>query len=110
MLTNLLEITLDPLLGPSYLNKKNKEQAHADTCFSLIYSDYQNINLRSSYSKLNLYPIPELSQFISKKEKEKIMSNRIHTFNAHFRQKFEKKHTMPLTALFADEPKTVYRA
>ena len=58
MLNNLLELTLDPLLSSPNIKKSEVDGACE---FKLIYSDYQNINERSSYSKNWLYPIPELN-------------------------------------------------
>lgn len=80
MITNILSLTVSPFLGQDQL-KNNSNISDNTAKFDLIYSDYQNINTRSSYSRDTLYPFPELNQFISKKEKEKIISDRLHHFN-----------------------------
>lgn len=88
MLNTMLKITVSPLLEQDVYLKKNY---HEGTRFTMIYSDYKNINHRNSFNRQNLYPIPELNQFISRKEKEKIMTSRIHQFNSQYMKKFEKK-------------------
>ena len=47
--------------------------------------------MRRSYNKNNLYPIQNLNQLQSRKEKEKIITSRIHQFNFQQMKKFEKK-------------------
>jgi len=62
MINSIFKTTLDPLLQPEQLkNKTNDTPEEGVNEFKLIYSDYQNLNTRSSYNKENLYPIPELN-------------------------------------------------
>ena len=82
MILSIFKTTIDPLLQPEFLKQKgNSDSAEDVNEFNLIYSDYQKLNTRSSYNKENLYPIPELNQFVSRKEKEKIISSRIYQQN-----------------------------
>ena len=60
MLSNLLDITVSPLLNDNQ-KKKRTEQPAGSPKFEMIYSDYQNINMRRSYNKTNLYPIQSLN-------------------------------------------------
>lgn len=76
MISNMFEITLDPLLNGKPLNNKGKHDEFSEQKYELIYSDRENINLRGPYEKDNLYPIPELNQLISRKEKEKVIATR----------------------------------
>ena len=74
MISNMFEITLDPLLDGKPIQNKGKSSEFSEQKYELIYSDRENINLRGPYEKDNLYPIPSLNQFISRKEKEKIIT------------------------------------
>lgn len=102
MLANIFEITLDPLLTPDQI--KNQAKPNSDMQFRLVYSDYQNLNKRSSYNKENLYPFPEFSQFISKKQKEQILSNRLHVLNTQYATKFAKKQSIVPSMAPAAQP------
>jgi hypothetical protein len=77
MISNMFAITLDPLLYGKDLRNNGKEDQFKEQKYELIYSDRENINMRGPYEKENLYPIPSLSQFISRKEKEKMIAIRI---------------------------------
>ena len=72
MISNMLSITLEPLLGGKELRNKGPDDAYTEQKYELIYSDAQNINMRGSYDKSRLYPIDSMSQLISRKDKEKI--------------------------------------
>lgn len=91
MISNMLNITLDPLLGGKELRNKGPDDAFAEQKYELIYSDAQNINMRGSYDKSRLYPIDSMSQLISRKDKEKIASTRRQQFNSQYRKKFDKR-------------------
>ena len=76
MISNMLSITLEPLLGRKELRNKGPDDAYIEQKYELIYSDAQNINMRGSYDKSRLYPIDSMSQLISRKDKEKIATTR----------------------------------
>jgi hypothetical protein len=76
MISNMFAITLDPLLDKKILKNKGKSEQFVEQKYELIYSDRENINMRGPYEKDNLYPIPQLNQFISRKEKEKVIAVR----------------------------------
>ena len=107
MLSNLLEITVDPLLG-DHQKKQRPEQVPGSPKYEMIYSDYQNINMRRSYNRNNLYPIESLNQLQSRKEKEKIMTSRIHQFNFQQAKKFEKKKDAPSANVYPNNPGSNY--
>jgi len=104
MISNMFEITLDPLLDGKPIQNKGKSSEFSEQKYELIYSDRENINLRGPYEKDYLYPIPSLNQFISRKEKEKIIANRLQQFNSQYRKKFEKKPAAPMMSYY-DEKK-----
>lgn len=76
MISNMLRITLDPLLGGKDLRNNGPDDSFKEQKYELIYSDAQNINMRGSYDKRRLYPIESMGQFITRKDKEKIVNNR----------------------------------
>ena len=82
MISNMFEITLDPLLDGKPIKNKGKSTEFSEQKYELIYSDRENINQRGPFEKDNLYPIPSLNQFISKKDKEKTIATRRHQFNS----------------------------
>lgn len=49
--------------------------------------------MRGSYDKTQLYPIESMNQFISRKDKEKIVNSRRQQFNSQYRKKFDKKRS-----------------
>jgi hypothetical protein len=59
MISNMLSITLDPLLGGKNLNKP--DEAFKEQKYEMIYSDANNINTRGSYDKRLLYPVESMS-------------------------------------------------
>jgi len=79
MISNIVQITLDPLLiekGDPEINNKGPNNEYKENKFDLIYSDAQNINERGSFSRDELYCVPELNQNKSHQEKEKILATR----------------------------------
>jgi hypothetical protein len=73
MISNMLSITLNPLLNGKDLQTKDEFK---EMKYELIYSDAQNLNTRGPYDKNRLYPIDSMSQFITRKDKEKIVNSR----------------------------------
>ena len=61
MISNMFEITLDPLLDGKIIRNKGKEDEFKEQRYELIYSDREGINIRGSYEKANLYPFAELN-------------------------------------------------